>query len=155
MFRPYWIISRLVKYIKTGQLYVIIVIDLWLEVSSVFFLYVLQSWWWPGRAETCNSFIEKRVLFLYLNSSVRIGFVLLLIRETQRDVYRQGWNWPELFVCAFAKLWKAVISFVVSVRRHGTTDFDEIWYLAFSDYLSRKFKVWLKSDKNNGFVRVW
>lgn len=42
MFRPYWIISRHVKYIKAGQLYVIIVIDLWLEVSSVH-LYTFYS----------------------------------------------------------------------------------------------------------------
>ena len=55
---------------------------------------------------------------------------------------------------AFAKRQKASISFVMSVRPHGTTrlplDFHEIWYLGI--FLNPGEKTWvsLKYDKNTG-----
>ena len=64
------------------------------------------------------------------------------------------------FLGAFAKLRKAIISFVISVRSsvcpHGTTrlpldGFDEIWYLLIFRKSVEKFQVSLKSDRNNGY----
>ena len=58
---------------------------------------------------------------------------------------------------AFAKLRKAIISFVMSVFRpsihlslsgYHWTDFHEIWYLSIFPKFVDKFFFWLKSDKN-------
>jgi hypothetical protein len=65
---------------------------------------------------------------------------------------------PE-FLDAFAKLRKAYISFIMSVRpsvhmeQLGThqTDFHEIWYLRILRKSVRKSLVSLQSDKNNGY----
>ena len=55
---------------------------------------------------------------------------------------------------AFAKLRKATVSFVMSVRmgKLGShrTDFDEIVYLEIFRKTVQKIQVSLKSDKNNG-----
>jgi hypothetical protein len=64
----------------------------------------------------------------------------------------------EVLLGAFAKLRKAIISFVMSVcpsvcRREQLgfhwTDFDDIQYLPFLENLSTKIKVSFQSDKNN------
>jgi hypothetical protein len=60
---------------------------------------------------------------------------------------------------AFAKLWKAIIRFVVPVcpsvgtEQHGShwTDFHEIWYLSIFRKTVEKIPVSLTSDKNNGY----
>ena len=60
---------------------------------------------------------------------------------------------------AFAKLRKATLSFVVSVRPFGRmeqlgfhwTDFHEIWYLSILKKSVTKIQVSLRSDKNNGY----
>jgi hypothetical protein len=51
----------------------------------------------------------------------------------------------------FAKLWKWTISFVMSVRLHATTYFDENWDLRISRKSVEKIQMLLKSDKNNGY----
>jgi hypothetical protein len=63
------------------------------------------------------------------------------------------------FLGAFAKLRKANISFVMSVRPSISmqnlgshrTDFLEIWYLNIFRKIVEKIQVSLKSDKNNGY----
>jgi hypothetical protein len=63
-----------------------------------------------------------------------------------------------LFLGAFAKLPKATISFVMSVRPSVRmeqlgfhwTDFHEIWYLGIFRKSVEKIKVSLKSNKNDG-----
>jgi len=60
---------------------------------------------------------------------------------------------------AFAKLWKATSTFVMSCLSlcieqlgcHGT-DFHEIWYLRIFRKSVEKIQLSLKSDKNNGYV---
>jgi hypothetical protein len=60
----------------------------------------------------------------------------------------------DYFLGAFAKLRKATISFVMSVRMEQLeshwTDFNEILYLGFFSKPDEKIEVSLKSDKNNG-----
>ena len=54
------------------------------------------------------------------------------------------------FLGAFAKLRRAIISFVISCLSHWT-DFHEILYLnIFFSKICREIQVSLKSDKNNG-----
>ena len=63
------------------------------------------------------------------------------------------------FLGAVERMWKATISFVLSVRpsvrieQLGShwTDFHEIWYLSILVTSDEKIKVTLKSDKNNGY----
>jgi len=63
----------------------------------------------------------------------------------------------KLFFSAFPKLWKANISFVmcvrpsVSIEQLGSkwTDIHEIYVWVFFENLSRKYKIQLKSVKNN------
>jgi hypothetical protein len=63
------------------------------------------------------------------------------------------------FLGALAKLQKAIISFVLSVRPSvfmeklgfHWTDFDEIWYLDLLGKSVSKIQVLLKSNKNDGY----
>jgi hypothetical protein len=62
------------------------------------------------------------------------------------------------FLGTFAKLWKAAVSFVMSVCMSGRTDqlafhqtgFHENLYLSIFHNSVEKIEVLLKSDKNNG-----
>ena len=60
----------------------------------------------------------------------------------------------EKFLGMFAKLQKATISFITSVRMEQLgshwTDFNEIWYLSIFRKSDEKIQVLFKSDKNNG-----
>ena len=61
------------------------------------------------------------------------------------------------FVGAFAKLWKAAISFIMSVHPHGMTwlpldGFAWILYLSIFWKSVKKFQVSLKSDKNKDIL---
>jgi hypothetical protein len=66
------------------------------------------------------------------------------------------------FLGAFAKLRKATISFVISVRpsvrmeRLGSpwTDFREVWYLRIFRKSAEQIQVSLISDKNNGYFTL-
>jgi hypothetical protein len=83
------------------------------------------------------------ILLLQLPSHQVLLLKLLLLRSSYS------------FFGAFAKLWKATISFVMSVCPHGTTRLpvDEFWWnFIFQLFLKSvgKIQVLLKSDKNNG-----
>jgi hypothetical protein len=58
------------------------------------------------------------------------------------------------FLGVFTKLWKATITFIMSVcmEQLGShwTDFHEIWYLSIFQNSVKKIQVLLKSDNNNG-----
>jgi len=66
--------------------------------------------------------------------------------------YRYG---AGFFFGAFAKLRKATMSFVMSVRMKQLgfhwTDFHEIWYLGIFRTTAEKIQVSLKSGKNSGY----
>jgi hypothetical protein len=67
---------------------------------------------------------------------------------------------PEEFLGEFAKLWKATISIVMSVRPSirmeqlgfHWTDFHEIWYLSFPKSVD-KIQDSLKPEKNKGYFK--
>jgi hypothetical protein len=83
-----------------------------------------------------------------------------LVNDFGNAVFKKSIAWP--FLDVLAKLRKATISFVVSVRPSARpsvrmeqlgshwTDFREIWQLYFSKNC-RENKVALKSDENYGF----
>jgi hypothetical protein len=64
------------------------------------------------------------------------------------------------FLGTFAKLQKATISFVLSVRPSirveqlcpYSMDFHEIWYLRIFQKSVGKIQVWLKSNKDDGYI---
>jgi len=65
------------------------------------------------------------------------------------------------FLSAFAKLWKVIITFIVSVCPSAWNDlaltgwiFMKFYIWVFFESLSRKFQVSLKADKNNWYF-IW
>ena len=80
--------------------------------------------------------------------------VLQYLRCLQRSSVNNELRGKESFLGAFAKLRKAAVSFVMSVRMeqlvHHWTDFHEIWYLSIFRKYVEKLQVSLKSDNNSG-----
>jgi hypothetical protein len=59
----------------------------------------------------------------------------------------------------FAKLQKATLSFIISIRSHGTTQLPldgvhEIWYLSIFQKPVEKIQVSMKLDKNNVYFTL-
>ena len=73
-------------------------------------------------------------------------------------VVRGWWQNKWWLLAAFAKLRKATISFIMSVRikKLGShcTDFYEMWYLSIFRNYAEKIKVSLKSKKNSGTLHA-
>jgi hypothetical protein len=97
------------------------------------------------------------ILSLHSSSSVRLLFVVVITMYSCRNFIVSPCYCVVLdfltSLGAFAKLRKATISFVMSVRLEQLgfhwTDFHEMWYFDIFRKSVQKIQVLLKSDENN------